>query len=179
MRKLQLEYGAEIGRAVVNFRGPIVFCVISRYHGGAYVVFSRTLNENMEAAALEGSHASVIGGAPAAAVVFPAEVKARTLADPRVREAQERLSSASEPDRMRLNADYDEVFRNVYAEKQGEVASNFDAVHCVERARDVGSLQHIVPPSTLRAYLIEAVERGMARTLDKGAASSSGNCWIP
>ena len=37
---LQLEYGAEIGRAVVNFGGPIVFCVISRYHGGAFVVFS-------------------------------------------------------------------------------------------------------------------------------------------
>ena len=34
MRRLQLEYGAEIGRAVVNFKGPIVFCVISRYHGG-------------------------------------------------------------------------------------------------------------------------------------------------
>ncbi|HEU5331432.1 MAG TPA: biotin carboxylase N-terminal domain-containing protein, partial [Actinocrinis sp.] len=29
MRKLQLEYGAEIGRAIVNFDGPIVFCVIS------------------------------------------------------------------------------------------------------------------------------------------------------
>ena len=43
MRRLQLEYGAEIGRAVVNFKGPIVFCVISRYHGGAYVVFSRAL----------------------------------------------------------------------------------------------------------------------------------------
>jgi hypothetical protein len=40
MRRWQLEYGAEIGRAVVNFDGPIVFCVISRYHGGAFVVFS-------------------------------------------------------------------------------------------------------------------------------------------
>ncbi|HWJ67032.1 MAG TPA: biotin carboxylase N-terminal domain-containing protein, partial [Nocardioides sp.] len=29
MRNLQLEYGAEIGRSIVNFRGPIVFCVIS------------------------------------------------------------------------------------------------------------------------------------------------------
>ena len=45
MRRLQLEYGAEIGRAVINFKGPMVFCVISRYHGGAYVVFSRALNE--------------------------------------------------------------------------------------------------------------------------------------
>ena len=47
MRKLQLEYGAEIGRAIVNFVGPIVFCVISRYHGGAFVVFSKALNPNM------------------------------------------------------------------------------------------------------------------------------------
>ena len=42
MRELQLEYGAEIGRAIVNFDGPIVFCVVSRYHGGAFVVFSQT-----------------------------------------------------------------------------------------------------------------------------------------
>ena len=44
MRHWQLEYGAEIGRAVTNFRGPIVFVVISRYHGGAFVVFSKPLN---------------------------------------------------------------------------------------------------------------------------------------
>ncbi len=71
MRKLQLEYGAEIGRAVVNFDGPLVFCVVSRYHGGAFVVFSAALNDNLEVAAVEGSFASVIGGAPAAAVVSP------------------------------------------------------------------------------------------------------------
>ena len=75
MRRLQLEYGAEIGRSVVNFKGPIVFCVISRYHGGAYVVFSSKLNENLEVVALEGTYASVIGGAPAAAVVFAGEVE--------------------------------------------------------------------------------------------------------
>ena len=78
MRKLQLEYGAEIGRAVVNFDGPIVFCVISRYHGGAFVVFSKALNPNMTVLALEGSFASVLGGAPAAAVVFSGEVNTRT-----------------------------------------------------------------------------------------------------
>ena len=50
-------------------RGPIVFCVISRYHGGAYVVFSRTLNENLQVAALEGSYASR-GGALAWARFF-------------------------------------------------------------------------------------------------------------
>jgi hypothetical protein len=49
---------------VVNFDGPIMFCVVSRYHGGAFVVFSGTLNDTMEVAAVEGSYASVIGGAP-------------------------------------------------------------------------------------------------------------------
>ena len=37
MREWQLEFGAEIGRAVVNFDGPIVFCAVSRFHGGAFV----------------------------------------------------------------------------------------------------------------------------------------------
>ena len=54
MRKLQLEYGAEIGRAIVNFDGPIVFCVVSRYHGGAFVVFSKALNPNMTVLARRG-----------------------------------------------------------------------------------------------------------------------------
>ncbi len=53
MRRLQLEYGAEIGRAIVNFEGPIIFTVISRYHGGAFVVFSKRLNPNMTVLALE------------------------------------------------------------------------------------------------------------------------------
>ena len=47
----------------------------SRYHGGAFVVFSQKLNPNLETVALEGAHASVIGGAPAAAVVFAREVE--------------------------------------------------------------------------------------------------------
>ena len=85
----QLEYGAEIGRAVVNFDGPIVFCVVSRYHGGAFVVFSGALNDDMEVLAVEGSFASVIGGAPAAAVVFAGDVDARTEADPRVARGRE------------------------------------------------------------------------------------------
>ncbi len=45
MRRRQLEFGAEIGRAVTNFDGPIVFVVVSRYHGGAFVVFSKALND--------------------------------------------------------------------------------------------------------------------------------------
>ncbi|WP_240474390.1 carboxyl transferase domain-containing protein, partial [Intrasporangium chromatireducens] len=92
MRNLQLEYGAEIGRAIVNFEGPIVFTVISRYHGGAFVVFSKTLNPGMTVLAIKGSFASVLGGAPAAAVVFSRDVDARTAADPRIAALQERLA---------------------------------------------------------------------------------------
>ena len=63
--------------------GPIVFVVVSRYHGGAFVVFSQKLNADLETIAVEGAKASVIGGAPAAAVVFAGEVAARTRADER------------------------------------------------------------------------------------------------
>src|SRR6202007_2783070 len=99
MRKLKLEYGAEIGRAICNFRGPIVFCVISRYHGGAFVVFSKALNPNMTVLALEGSFASVLGGAPAAAVVFAAEVSNRTATDPRVTALQALAAETSGEER--------------------------------------------------------------------------------
>ncbi|MDJ0842226.1 MAG: carboxyl transferase domain-containing protein, partial [Acidobacteriota bacterium] len=94
LRRLQLEYGAEIGRAMVNFRGPAVFCVVSRYHGGAFVVFSKALNANLQVAALEGAYASVIGGAPAAAVVFARDVKRAASEDPRVVAMSEELKSA-------------------------------------------------------------------------------------
>ena len=54
MRTWELEYGAEIGRAVANFRGPIVLVVVSRYHGGAFVAFSKRLHNDMETAAVAG-----------------------------------------------------------------------------------------------------------------------------
>ena len=163
LRKWQLEYGAEIGRAVVNFDGPVVFCVISRYHGGAFVVFSGALNDNMEVIAIEGSYASVIGGAPAAAVVFSRDVDARTTADPRVAELETRLAAAGSDERGRLAAQLAATRSAVRSEKLGEVATDFDQLHSIERARDVGSVHTIIPPSALRPYLIEAVERGIAR----------------
>ncbi len=157
MRKLQLEYGAEIGRAIVNFTGPIVFCVISRYHGGAFVVFSKALNTNMTVLAVEGSFASVLGGAPAAAVVFSGEVKARTANDPRVIAVQERLSAAAGAGRAPLSAELAEVQASVRAEKLGEVAAEFDRIHSIQRAVDVGSVDAIVPAAQLRPRIIEAI----------------------
>ncbi|WP_188189720.1 ATP-binding protein [Nonomuraea sp. SYSU D8015] len=161
MRKLQLEYGAEIGRAIVNFDGPIVFCVISRYHGGAFVVFSKALNPNMTVLALEGSFASVLGGAPAAAVVFSGEVNHRTATDPRVTGLQTRISAASGAERAALNAQLVEVQSAVRAEKLGEVAAEFDRVHSIQRAVEVGSVDAIISAAELRPRIIEAIERGM------------------
>lgn len=161
LRKLQLEYGAEIGRAVVNFKGPMVFCVISRYHGGAYVVFSHVLNENLQVMALEGTYASVIGGAPAAAVVFAGEVDKRTRKDARLEALSQAMAGADGSEKGRLRAQWNELFKVVQSEKMGEVAEEFDHVHSIHRALRVGALQRIIPPANLRPYLIQAVERGV------------------
>ena len=171
MRRLQLEYGAEIGRAVVNFKGPIVFCVISRYHGGAYVVFSRALNEQLEVAALEGTYASVIGGAPAAAVVFAGEVDTRTKNDERLLALNQTMVQASAAEKRQLRAEYAELFKQVYSEKLGELASEFDRVHSVHRALRVGALNCIIPPAGLRPYLVDALERGMR--ISKGSVATA------
>ncbi len=163
MRKLQLEYGAEIGRAVVNFKGPMVFCVISRYHGGAYVVFSHALNENLEVVALEGTYASVIGGAPAAAVVFAGEVESRARKDSRLQSLSQAMATAETVEKHRLRIQWDELFKVVHSEKLGEVAGEYDRVHNVQRALRVAALHNILPPANLRPYLIQAVERGISR----------------
>jgi acetyl/propionyl-CoA carboxylase alpha subunit/acetyl-CoA carboxylase carboxyltransferase component len=165
MRRLQLEYGAEIGRAIVNFKGPMVFCVVSRYHGGAYVVFSRALNEQLEVVALEGTYASVIGGAPAAAVVFAGEVEARTKKDPRLVELTEALNRAAGAEKNRLRLEWNELFKVVQSEKLGEMAAEFDRIHSVHRALQVGALHRILPAVELRPYVIDAIDRGMGKEM--------------
>ena len=165
LRKMQLEYGAEIGRAIVNFDGPIVFCVVSRYHGGAFVVFSSTLNDNMEVIAVEGSYASVIGGAPAAATAFARDVTSRTDADPRLVELERRVDGAEGDEQATLRIALADLRAAVRSDKLGEVAGEFDRVHTVERALQVGSIDAIIPAARLRPYLIEALERRMRHTL--------------
>ena len=165
MRNGQLEFGAEIGRAVVNFKGPLVFCVISRYHGGAFVVFSNALNDNLHVAALEGTYASVIGGAPAAAVVFAREVKRLTEQDARVTALREEATRATGSEKAKLLSRLERTVAEVYAEKLGEVAETFDGIHTVYRAQKVGSVHTIIPPERMRPHLIEAIEKGMAKEL--------------
>ena len=167
LRRLQLEYGAEIGRAVVNFDGPIVLCVVSRYHGGAFVVFSATLSDTMEVLAVEGSFASVIGGSAAAAVVFGQQVSARVKADPRVVELEEQLAKCGDDEQAEVRSRLAEVTDAVRLEKLGEVGDEFDAIHSVERALAVGSVHRIIPGAELRPALIDAVRRGMAKTLER------------
>jgi acetyl/propionyl-CoA carboxylase alpha subunit/acetyl-CoA carboxylase carboxyltransferase component len=173
MRRLQLEYGAEIGRAIVDFDGPIVFCVISRFHGGAFVVFSRRLNDNLETIALEGAHASVIGGAPAAAVVFAREVDVRARKDPRISELDERIAGAEGAERQQLLAERDARWAEVRSEKLGELAAEFDAIHSVQRAVEVGSVDRIVSAAALRPALIDSIERGMRRAEESRYAAQA------
>jgi acetyl-CoA carboxylase carboxyltransferase component len=125
------------------------------------VVFSRVLNEQLEVVSLEGTYASVIGGAPAAAVVFASEVDARARKDPRLQELNEAIARAEGAEKGRLLAQWDELFKVIHSEKLGEMADQFDRVHSVQRALQVGALHRIIPPATLRPYLIHAIERGV------------------
>jgi acetyl-CoA carboxylase carboxyltransferase component len=133
------------------------------------VVFSKALNPNMTVLALEGSFASVLGGAPAAAVVFSGEVNNRTATDPRVTKLQTQVSAASGAVRAVLNAQLAEVQSAVRAEKLGEVAAEFDQVHSIQRAVEVGSVDAIISVAELRPRIIEAIENAMASTGPAGA----------
>ncbi len=152
---------AEIGRAIVNFDGPIVFVVVSRYHGGAFVVFSKALNERMTVLAVDGSFASVLGGAPAAAVVFSADVDARTAADPRVTAAEKALADAGPQDRAAFQVALTDTRTSVRAEKLGEVASQFDGIHSIRRAVQVGAVDKVIQASELRPEIVAALEASL------------------
>ncbi len=156
LRSRQLENGAEIARAVVNFDGPIVFLVVSRYHGGAYVVFSRELNPSVRVAALHGSYASVIGGNVAATVVFGRDARRRAAASRQVAQQSEMIAGHRENGSA---LDCTEEVARVRAER--EIAAEFDAVHTIGRAQEVGSIRDLVPPSEMRAYLTGALKEAL------------------
>jgi hypothetical protein len=100
-------------------------------------------------------------------VVFTREVNRRVAADPAVRELEAQLAAstdaaASASLRVKLAA----TRTAVRSDKLGEVAAEFEAVHNVERARQVGSVHSIIPANELRPSIVTALERGMARTVD-------------
>jgi uncharacterized pyridoxal phosphate-containing UPF0001 family protein len=75
------------------------------------------------------------------------------------------IADPERTDKARLRAQLEEMIATVRSEKLGEVAEEFDAIHSIQRAREVGSVHRIIAPAELRPYLIDAVERGMAREL--------------
>jgi hypothetical protein len=83
-----------------------------------------------------------------------------------MRELIESMRRSEGAERVRLQTQIEEHSRTIRSEKLGEVADEFDSTHSVERAQEVGSVHRIVPPNRLRPYLIDAVERGMQKTLE-------------
>ena len=62
------------------------------------------------------------------------------------------------------------LYEEVRSEKLGEVAEEFDTVHDIGRALRVGSVHRVIAARDLRPYLVDAVERGMAKALDPDLA---------
>jgi len=87
-------------------------------------------------------------------------------------EVEARLDRVDDDERARLRAELAELRATVRSEKLGEVANEFDGVHSVERALRVGSIDAIIPADQLRPHIIEAVERGIGRTLESWPADT-------
>ena len=115
------------------------------------MVFSKALNPAMTTLAVEGSYASVLGGAPAAAVVFSRDVDARTAKDPRVVALDQQLAAASGAARAAVATELADVRRDVRSEKLGEVATEFDRVHNIHRAVEVGSVDEVIAATAAAA----------------------------
>lgn len=139
----------------------------SRYHGGAFVVFSSRLNDHMTVLAVEGTRASVIGGAPAAAVVFAREVDRRTAADPRIRRLREAIATAGPDEVHRLRDQLLTAEQDLRGANLGRVAAEFDAIHDIQRAKEVGSVHEIIPASALRPAVIRALTSPPATGIDR------------
>ena len=71
----------------------------------------------------------------------------------------EAVLGAREPDALEdvgeLRARLDALLEDVILEKQSEMAAEFDAVHSVDRALEVGSLETLLAPEQLRPAVID------------------------
>ncbi len=116
MRNLQLEYGAEIGRAIVELpRADRVLrdlAIPRRCVRGLL----QAVEPGMTVLAVDGSFASVIGGAPAAAVVFAGEVSKRVAAHPSIRQLEARIAGSSGNERATAQVELGELRASVRAE---------------------------------------------------------------
>ena len=55
-------------------------------------------------------------------------------------------------------------------DQRAQMAAEFDAIHTVERAKRVGSLEEIVPPAVLRRLVIDLLDERLRDTEDAGAS---------
>jgi hypothetical protein len=96
-------------------------------------------------------------------VVFAREVDQRTKKDPRVAALERQVAAAPDAAKRKLRAQLADLVKSVRSEMLGQVADEFDSIHSVQRALAVGSLDRILPAKDLRPYLVDALERGMAK----------------
>ncbi|HRI96891.1 MAG TPA: hypothetical protein PLZ93_14845, partial [Nocardioides sp.] len=65
------------------------------------------------------------------------------------------------PDRSRLVVELADLRAQVRPEKIGEVAAEFDGVHDIYRAVQVGSVDEVISIARLRPRIIEAIAHGL------------------
>ena len=103
----------------------------------------------------------MIGGAPAAAVVLTRDVRTRLAADEEMRAARRALDAAGDDvdadRRLRLIEELDTVRVAAGARARASVAAEFDAVHTVDRAVRVGSLDSVIAAKDLRPRIVEVL----------------------
>ena len=82
----------------------------------------------------------------------------RTAASPAMKALDEQIASASNGERIRLRAEQAALRSSIRAEKIGEVAAEFDGIHDIHRAVEVGSVDAVIPAARLRPEIIAAIE---------------------
>lgn len=85
-----------------------------------------------------------------------------------------RLRDTSDATAGALRSRYAEVAAAVRSAKLGEVADEFDLIHTIQRARAVGSVDHMIAAADLRPYVVDALDRGLARSAGGTGPSGAG-----
>jgi len=76
-----------------------------------------------------------------------------------VSELQAQMPAAGGAERAALSTRLADAQAAVRAEKLGDVAAEFDRVHSIQRAVEVGSVDTIIKAAELRPRIIEALGR--------------------